>query len=50
MSTLVLMLPYLWWVVWEAKKDEIPRELKFVLLMTIGSLLATVVIVFINLR
>jgi hypothetical protein len=50
MSTVVLALPYLWWVVWEAKKHQIPSELKFVLLMIIGSLLATAVVVFINLR
>jgi hypothetical protein len=50
MSTVVLALPYLWWVVWEAKKHQIPSELKFVLLMIIGSLLATAVVVCINLR
>jgi hypothetical protein len=50
MAALVLILPYLWWVVWEAKKDEVPSELKFVLLVIIGSLIAMVIVVFFNLK
>ena len=50
MATVVLGLPYLWWAVWGAKKDQIPSELKFVLLMIIGVLIATTVVVFLNLR